>query len=336
MPEPTSETAMTRYPGQLNEPQQTRLRITCQYIDKLLSDIEDTLHAARSQLPFPRYVVDINPAQIRVVEDHIRRLRSQLVRTIAWQQMKPMPADIRATAAILTNLAFVDIAIEELKPHYMQGFGPVPDDAVSELNGVVHELRAFVTGMERYLNQELSPDLEGRLQRLEGTGFDVVLLRLLEQIATRNGLVEFRLRIDALVSRLEDDTFEVALFGRVSSGKSSLLNALLDTDLLPVGVNPITAVPTKLRYGKALKAAVAYGDGRSELIPGRGIGSSGDRARKSREPSQHRARHCRGSISKMEAGHPAGGHPRARFAGKTRCGGDSGLPSLLRPCAAAH
>ena len=60
--------------------------------------------------------------------------------------------------------------------------------------------------------------------------------------------------------------FEVALFGRVSSGKSSLLNALLGSDVLPVGVNPITAVPTKLRYGPELRAGVAYGDGRSRLI----------------------------------------------------------------------
>jgi GTP-binding protein EngB required for normal cell division len=143
----------------------------------------------------------------------------------------------------------------------------VPEDAVNELNGVVHELRALVTSTEHYLNQELNRNLEQRLERLEKTGFDVVLLRLLEQIATRNGLVEFRLRIDALAYRLEEDTFEVALFGRVSSGKSSLLNALLGTDALPVGVNPITAVPTKLRYGKTLKAAVGYGDGRSALIP---------------------------------------------------------------------
>ena len=175
--------------------------------------------------------------------------------------------DIPATRAALTHLTFVDIAIEELKPHYMRGFGAVPEDAVNELNGVVHELRALVTSTERYLNQELNRNLEQRLARLEKTGFDVVLLRLLEQIATRNGLVEFRLRIDALASRLEEDTFEVALFGRVSSGKSSLLNALLGTDVLPVGVNPITAVPTKLRYGKTLKAAVAYGDGRSALVP---------------------------------------------------------------------
>jgi GTP-binding protein EngB required for normal cell division len=256
---------MPRMPGQLNEHQQTRLRVTCQYIDKLLGDAEDILHAAKSHSPFPRYIADITPAQIRVIEDHIRRVRSQLVRTLAWQQMRPAPPDTPATRAILSNLNFVDIAIEELKPQYMRGFGAVPDDAVSELNGVVHELRALITGMERYL-QEMNQDLEERLLQLERTGFDVVLLRLMEQIATRNGLVEFRLSIDNLVSRLEEDTFEVALFGRVSSGKSSLLNALLGTAVLPVGVNPITAIPTKLRYGNALKVAVAYGDGRKAQV----------------------------------------------------------------------
>jgi GTP-binding protein EngB required for normal cell division len=267
VPASNAETPMTREPGQLNERQQTRLRITCQYIDKLLGDVEDILHAANARSPFSRYIVDINPAQIRVIEDHVGRLRSQLVRTLAWQHMQPMPPDIPASRAAMTHLAFVDIAIEELKPRYMRGYGVVPEDAVDELNGVVHELRALVTGMERYFKRELDRDLEQRLERLEKTGLDVGLLRLLEQIATRNGLVEFRLRIDTLASRLEDNAFEVALFGRVSSGKSSLLNALLETDLLPVGVNPITAVPTKLRYGKTLRAAVAYGDGRSSFVP---------------------------------------------------------------------
>ena len=266
MTERNSETTIMRRPGDLNENQQTRLRITCRHIDKLLSNIEDILHGATSQSPFPRYIVDINPAQIRVIENHIRRLRSQLVRTIAWQQIRPELPDIPATRAILTHLTFVDIAIEELKPSYMRGSGAVPEDALGELNGVVHELRSLVSGIEHYLKQELSTDLEKRLEHLEQAGLNVALLRLLEQIATRNGLVEFRPRIDALASRLEDDSFEVALFGRVSSGKSSLLNALLGTNVLPVGVNPITAVPTKLRFGTSPKAAVAYGDGRSAVV----------------------------------------------------------------------
>jgi hypothetical protein len=36
----------SRFPGELNGPQQTRLRITCHYIDKLLSDVDRILHQA--------------------------------------------------------------------------------------------------------------------------------------------------------------------------------------------------------------------------------------------------------------------------------------------------
>lgn len=257
----------SRFPGELNGPQQNRLRITCHYIDKLLSDVERILHQATSQSPFPRYIVDVAPAQVRLVEDYIRRLRGQLLRALDWQHMKPTPPDIPATRAVLTNLAFIDIAVEELRPSYMRGSGSVPEDAVNELNGVVHELRSLVEGMERYLRQELTANLESRLQKLEQTGYDVALLRAIEQIITREGLVEFRPRIASLATRMEDNNLEVALFGRVSSGKSSLLNALLGTNVLPVGVNPITAVPTKLRYGASLRAAVTFGDGRSEIIP---------------------------------------------------------------------
>ena len=43
MPEPEPDRATERHPGELNDPQQRRLRVTCQYIDKLLSDIESVL-----------------------------------------------------------------------------------------------------------------------------------------------------------------------------------------------------------------------------------------------------------------------------------------------------
>jgi GTP-binding protein EngB required for normal cell division len=266
MPKTGIEIVKTRHPGELNETQQRRLIITCQYIDKMLREIEQVLHSATSLSPFPRYVVDITPAQARVVEDHIRRFRSQLLRALDWQHMKPEPPEIPVTRSITVDLTFINIAIEELRPGYMRGCGAVPEDAVNELNGVAHELRSLAGSMERYLRQELGTNLESRLKKLEETGYDVALLRLIEQLITRHGLVEFRSRIDSLASRLEDNNLEVALFGRVSSGKSSLLNALLSTDVLPVGINPITAVPTKLRYGTTLRADVAYGHGREETV----------------------------------------------------------------------
>lgn len=267
MPAFRSEFTQMPPPGELNDAQQRRLGVTCEYIDKLLCDIEHVLHQAASVSPFPRHIVDITPAQTRVLEDHIRRLREQLLRTLAWQHMKPDPPDIPATRAVLTNLAFIDIAVEELKPGYMRGSGALSEAASTELNGVVHQLRSVCQNMERYLRQELGTNLNARLDRLESAGYDTSLLRFIEEVVTRHGLVEFRSRISMLTSRMEDADLQVALFGRVSCGKSSLLNALLGTAVLPVGVNPITAVPTRLRYGTQLCAHITYASGSSEAVP---------------------------------------------------------------------
>ena len=160
MPKTGIEIVKTRHPGELNETQQRRLIITCQYIDKMLREIEQVLHSATSLSPFPRYIVDITPAQARVIEDHIRRLRSQLLRALDWQHMKPEPPEIPVTRSITVDLTFINIAIEELRPGYMRGCGAVPEDAVNELNGVVHELRSLAGSMERYLRQELGTNLE--------------------------------------------------------------------------------------------------------------------------------------------------------------------------------
>jgi GTP-binding protein EngB required for normal cell division len=252
--------------GGLNEAQRRRLAVTCSYIDKLLCEVEQILHETASRSPFPRHVADMSPAQTRVLEDHIRRIREQLLRALAWQNITPDPPEIPAARAALTHLAFVDIAIEELKPGYMRGSGDVPDDVAEELNGVVHELRSVAESMEHYLRRELGTNLELRLMKLERAGQDVALLQLIEGVVTRHGLVEFRSRIASLATRLEDSNLEVALFGRVSSGKSSLLNALLGTDALPVGVNPITAVPTRLRHGDCLRARITFASGRNEEV----------------------------------------------------------------------
>jgi GTP-binding protein EngB required for normal cell division len=251
----------------LNEAQRLRLSVSCQYIDRLLTDIGNVLHSASSPSPFAKYIVDISPTQARVLEDYIHRLRGQLLRSLAWQELQPGDPTIAATHAILTNLSFIDIAVEELRPRHMRGSGAVSDRVAGDLNGVVHELRSLIEGMNRYLRQEMGTNLEARLERLQQQGADVSLLQTTSEIISRHGLVEFRGRLEAITSRLEDSNFEVAFFGRVSSGKSSLLNALLGDDILPVGINPITAVPTRLRSGPNARAVITFVDGHSEKIP---------------------------------------------------------------------
>ncbi len=245
----------------MNSSQQLYLRVSCQHIDDLLEGIEEILQSASSKSPFPKYILDLSPAQIRVIEDYIRRLRTQLIRTLAWQHIDIPAPTIPATRAIIARTTFVDIALDELRPSTMRGSGSVAPEVALELTGVVRELRALSEGLSSYIYQGQNSNLKVRFDHLEAAGHEVQLLRMVEEIATRHGMVEFRPRLDGLTSRLEDNNFEVALFGRVSSGKSSLLNRLLGHDLLPVGINPITAVPTRLQYGPAVKAVVTFGTG---------------------------------------------------------------------------
>jgi hypothetical protein len=169
MPEPASDITSARVPGELNPVQRRRLGATCKYIDGLLCDIEHALHSPESESPFPHYVVDVTPAQVCVIEDHIRRLRAQLLKTLDWQHMKPEQPEIPVSRSVITDLGFVDIAVEELRPRHMRGCGAVPEDAISGLNEVVNELRSLVHSISQNIRVELGLDKESQLREAKET-----------------------------------------------------------------------------------------------------------------------------------------------------------------------
>jgi GTP-binding protein EngB required for normal cell division len=244
----------------LNPYQARRLRVTCQYIDKVLGDIEGILNSTASKAAFPRYASDITPAQRRTIEDYVARVRAQLVRVLEGQGIEREKPSIPASRAVHVMLGGIDIAAEELKPKYMRGYGTVPESVATELNGIVGELAGLIERFDRYLSEGVGEDLGARLERLEQAGNDLELLERIEQTVRDRGLVEFRSSIAAILDRAEDRSFEIAVFGRVSSGKSSLLNAVLETDVLSVGVTPITAVPTRVTHAEVSSLTVSFSE----------------------------------------------------------------------------
>jgi GTPase Era involved in 16S rRNA processing len=244
----------------LNENQARRLRVSCQYIDRLLGEIEAILNAAGSGAAFPQYVPDVAPGARHTIEEYIARIRAQLHRVLEGQGIEPPPASIPAARAVRANLTAIDIAVEELKPLYMTGFGAVSPEIAVELNGIAGELRSLVVGLDRYVAGGAGQNLRLRLQQFERAGADTGLLARIEEVVSRRGLVEFRAPISNLLDRMADTALEVAVFGRISSGKSSLLNALLGTNVLPVGVTPVTSVPTRLVHGAPLRVSVSFAE----------------------------------------------------------------------------
>lgn len=63
--------------------------------------------------------------------------------------------------------------------------------------------------------------------------------------------------------RLAGLELEVAVVGEFKRGKSTLLNALVDAEVLPAGVLPLTAVPTVLERGEPV-CLVTFTDGHTE------------------------------------------------------------------------
>lgn len=61
---------------------------------------------------------------------------------------------------------------------------------------------------------------------------------------------EWRVQLcEELMAKLAEDRFIVAVLGQFKRGKSSLLNAIIGRDLLPIGVLPLTSVITIVKFG---------------------------------------------------------------------------------------
>ena len=65
-------------------------------------------------------------------------------------------------------------------------------------------------------------------------------------------------RTQELIDKLENQEITVSVIGQFKRGKSTLVNAILEDKILPVGIVPVTAVVTSIQYGE--KAATVRFD----------------------------------------------------------------------------
>jgi len=99
------------------------------------------------------------------------------------------------------------------------------------------------------------------------------MLERMEELAGRLKLEHLRPQFEACRAvRQAADRVDVAVLGRFKAGKSSFLNNLAGRAVLPIGVVPLTAVITRLRYGPVEQAEVRFLDGSVRAVPLADIG----------------------------------------------------------------
>lgn len=69
-----------------------------------------------------------------------------------------------------------------------------------------------------------------------------------------------------LKEKVRNNTFNLVVLGQFKRGKTSLINALLGAEILPVAVVPLTSIATILKYGDALRIQVFFDNGSMKEI----------------------------------------------------------------------
>jgi len=92
------------------------------------------------------------------------------------------------------------------------------------------------------------------------------LLRIIDEMLTEESIRGCP--CDELREKIETNAFNLVVVGQFKRGKTSLINALLGADILPVAVVPLTSIVTIMTYGETLRIKVFFNDGRvTEIKP---------------------------------------------------------------------
>ncbi len=103
---------------------------------------------------------------------------------------------------------------------------------------------------------------------VEAQPIEESLRALLKVDEVRGSNKSLRERLVSLQVKLSKGQLHLAVLGQMKRGKSSFINALLGAEALPVGVLPVTAIITEIRYGPVPRATIIYATGGlREVVP---------------------------------------------------------------------
>lgn len=243
----------------MNRSQRTFVQATFAHVSEL---IDGVARVAREDLSaFSKERPDLSAYESRMLLSFSADLRAAMLEALTELGIPPPVPKVSARWSTVTALTFIDVALSELRPASFRGYGALAPDVADEVNAIVAELRARVSRSLELLRGSGYEDLETRLASVPGPAGE--LLRGALAVARQHELVEVYPEIAAAAERATSPVADIGVFGRISTGKSSLINALVAAPVLPVGATPVTALPLRVERGEP-GVVVRFASGRTE------------------------------------------------------------------------
>ncbi len=135
----------------LGEFHKRRILVTFQHIERLLNQSVHALAQTQSDLQ-QRNVQDIPPSKQLQIESHIRIIRNQMRGLLKRFQIDLPEPSTPSSWILRTNMTSVDMALEDLHPQKMKGYGEIDSVAAGELTQTLKEIRRQVSQMLKELD----------------------------------------------------------------------------------------------------------------------------------------------------------------------------------------
>jgi hypothetical protein len=148
--------------AELNRFQQVKLRVTFEHIDSLLTEAEHILLDSLSNSPFNRHRADTTPIEQRVVHDYVLLVRAAMARFMKEQHISFGERRWGSRVAAHTALRYAAVAVDELHPGLLGGYGQISDTGHVLLEDVRTELNSLIGKLRTYLADGAHSDLQTR------------------------------------------------------------------------------------------------------------------------------------------------------------------------------
>jgi GTP-binding protein EngB required for normal cell division len=234
---------------------------TFEHVGELLDRV--TRLAREEPSAFSRERPDLSAYEARMLLALVDRLRARMLDALGLLGVAPPAPTVSARWSAITAIGFADIALAELSETSLRGYGRLDPATAAVLAGLVGDLRALVERATTLLRAKPRAELAERIATVPEPAGQV--LREVLDIADAHGLLDVYGYLEAIAERATSPVADVGVFGRVNSGKSSLINALVGAPLVPVGATPATAVAVRIERGEP-RLRAHYADGRVEEL----------------------------------------------------------------------
>ena len=138
---------------ELGEYHKRRIIATFQQVDELLSQITHVLVRARSDSQ-SGHVQNVSPSKFLRFENHIELIRKHMSSFLERFQIGSPKKSLPSNWIMKTILISADVALEDIYPAKMKGYGEMDSEVARELTHTLQEIRKQVNQLLQALDQD--------------------------------------------------------------------------------------------------------------------------------------------------------------------------------------